>query len=97
MKNVHEIGEVFTITYRDGVVKKVVARECESYHDEKLNEDFRKTCRGCMFCKIRVIYCSGHPIFDEECLEGGCKGGKCSPEYREDGKYIHYKEIVRNK
>lgn len=94
MKNYHSIGQAFNVTYRDGVKVRLVARECETFHDKQWNQDFRKTCKGCVFCKIKVIYCSGHPIFEETCEEGGCKVAKCSPEYREDGKWIHYKRII---
>ena len=94
MKNYHVIGQSFNLTYADDVKVRLVAREAETIHDKQFNEDFRKTCKGCYFCKIKVGYCSGHPYFEEVCAEGGCKSAKCSPEYREDGKWIHYKRIV---
>jgi hypothetical protein len=95
MKNYHPIGQAFNVTYRDGVKVKLVARECETFHDKQFNQDFRKTCKGCVFCKTNVIYCSGHPVFEDTCKEGGCQAAKCSPEYREDGKWIQYKRIVK--
>lgn len=96
MKNYHEIGKAFRVTLANGEVWRVVARECETIHDKKRNENFRKTCQGCIFARTKAGWCSGHAYFDEECLEGGCKNAKCSPEYREDGKYIHYKRIITN-
>lgn len=95
MKNYHAIGESFNVTYADGVRVTLVARECESIHEERWNADFRKTCEGCYFCKVRQSYCSGHPYREEICREGGCKNAKCAPEFRQDGKFIHYKRIVR--
>ena len=94
MKNYHPIGQSFSITYRDGVKVRVVARECETFIDKQFNEEFRKTCKGCMFCYLKEGYCSCHPYWEECCREGGCENAKCSPEYREDGKFIHYKRIV---
>ena len=94
MKKYHAIGESFNVTFADGVKVRLVAREAETIHDKQFNEDFRKTCKGCYFCKMKQGYCSGHPYWDEVCTEGGCKNAKCSPEYREDGKFIHYKRIV---
>lgn len=94
MKNYHAIGEPFNVTYRDGVKVKLVARECETLHDKQWNQDFRKSIKGCVFCKVKTIYCSGHPVFEEVCAEGGMKCAKCAPEFREDGKWIHYKKIV---
>lgn len=93
MKKYHAIGESFNVIFVDGVKVRLVAREAETYHDEKLNKDFSKTCRGCYFCKIKQGYCSGHPYWDEVCTEGGSEKAKCSPSYREDGKFIHYKKV----
>lgn len=95
MQNYHPIGQAFTVTFNDGVKQKLVARECETFHDKQWNQDFRKTCKGCVFCYMKAGWCSGHRYFEEACKEGGCKAAKCSPEYREDGKYIHYKRIVK--
>lgn len=53
MKKYHAIGESFNVIFDDGVKVRLVAREAETYHDEKLNKDFSKTCRGCYFCKIK--------------------------------------------
>lgn len=94
MKKFHAIGKSFNVIFRDGVKVRLVAREVDSYHDNVLNEDFRKTCKGCYFLKMKEGYCSGHPYWDEFCTEGGCESAKCTPEYREDGKFIHYKRIV---
>lgn len=95
MKNYHAIGESFIVKYADGVKVRLVAREAETIHDKQFNEDFRKTCEGCYFCKVIMRYCSGHPYRDKVCREGGCKSAKCSPEYREDGKFIHYTRIIK--
>lgn len=91
----HEIGKVFNVTFSDGIKGKMVAVEVETYHDNVLNENFRKNgCRGCFFCKTKQGYCSGHPYWDEICTEGGCETCKCTAKYREDGKHIVYKKIV---
>ncbi len=94
MKNEHKIGQAFNITYLDGVKHRLVAVESETKHDNHFNQDFRVSCKGCYFCKINVIYCSGHPVFEETCKEGGCAAAKCIPEYRTDGKHIIYKRII---
>lgn len=95
MKHYHPIGIPFKLTVAKGEVWRVVARECETIHDKEWNEDFRKTCKGCVCARIKSGWCSGHAYFYTECLEGGCENAKCSPEYREDGKFIHYKRIIK--
>lgn len=97
MKKYHAIGKSFNVTFSDGVKVTLVAREAEIFLDKQYNEYFRKTCKGCYFCKMKQGYCSGHPYWDETCTLGGCENAKCSPEYREDGKYIHYKRITAQK
>ena len=94
MKNYHPIGQPFKVTLFNGEQETIVARECETFHDKQWNQDFRKTCKGCVFCYIKGGWCSGHRYFEEACTWGGYKNAKCSPEYREDGKFIHYKKIV---
>ena len=94
MKNYHAIGQPFNVTYLDGKKVRLVAREAETFYDKQFNQYFRKSCAGCYFCKMKEGYCSGHPYWEEYCVEGGCESAKCTPEFREDGKHIHYKRIV---
>lgn len=95
MKNYHEIGKAFRLTIANTEVWRIVAVECETIQDKQGNE-YRKTCMGCVFAKKHSGICSGHIYSDIECQNGGAKNAKCSPEYREDGKFIHYKRIKTN-
>lgn len=94
MKNYHPIGKPFRFTAANGEVWILVARECETIHDKQWDEDFRKTCVGCVFCRLREKYCSGHTYFKQECLADECKNALCSPQYRTDGRFIHYKRVI---
>lgn len=93
MKKYHPIGEQFNVTFLNGKKIRMVAVECETVTglDGSL---LRKTCKGCYFAKLVSFYCSGYHRYDTECKQGGCKYAKCSPEYREDNKHIHYKKVV---
>ena len=93
MKHYHPIGQPFNVTLFNGEHELIVALECETAYDK--GQEYRKTCKGCVFCYTKGGWCSGHRYFEEACTWGGCKIAKCSPEYREDGKYIHYKRIVK--
>lgn len=92
MKHYHPIGERFKLT-QGGKEYILVARECETETD-KLGNTYRKTCTGCFFARLKNAgWCSGHPYFENECQVTDHQP-KCSPDQREDGKYIHYKRIV---
>lgn len=98
MEHYHPIGKPFNVTFLDGKKVRLVAREAATHTDRILQQEFRKTgCRGCYFCKMKEGYCSGHPYWTETCTEGGCEAAKCTPEYRLDGKFIHYKWIDTDK
>ena len=97
MKYYHPIGQIFPITTAGGRQERLVAVECESYVDPQYGCLLRKTCDGCVFAYKKRIWVSGRNHIETECREGGCAGAKCSPEYREDKKYIHYKRVVPRK
>lgn len=90
MKKEHKIGEAFTATRKNGTQLTLVAIEGKSVYDKKFDTYFRVSCGQCIFARKRMKSCSGHRYVEETCMLGGCEYGKCSPEYRTDGKYIEY-------
>lgn len=88
----HEIKKPFKITI-NGNALRAVAVECDTLVYD--GETFRKTCKGCLLAQLKFGWCSGHEYKTWECLVGGARCAKCAPEYREDGKYIHYKWIKK--
>lgn len=89
----HETNKAFKFTI-NGEDFVAVAKECETL--EYMGETFRKSCYGCLLAKPIHGWCSGHGMVTYKCRAGGCESAKCSPEYREDGKYIHYKYVKKN-
>lgn len=90
MKFEHKLGEAFKATRKDGTQLTMVAIEGKSVYDKTYDTFFRVSCGRCIFARKRMMSCSGHRYMEETCMLGGCKYGKCSPEYRTDGKYIEY-------
>ena len=87
MRYEHKIGEPFTATRKDG--KQLVAAPSSSRR-QQWNTMCRVTCKGCVFCKVRMRSCSGHRYAEETCILGGMKAAKCGAEYRADKQYIEY-------
>ena len=95
MKYQHDIGAKFHFTVCEDHYA-LVAVECPTQTDKSGNI-YRVNCKGCFFARTKNTgNCSGHPVFEEICLQGGCKAAKCSPEYRDDNKYILYKRVVES-
>ena len=85
MLHYHEVHKPFNIHLANGSVVRAVAIDN--------NEDNCHNCKCCIFAKLHSVWCSGHSFIERTCVLGGCKAGKCAPEYREDGKFIHYVKI----
>lgn len=98
--NYHPINQPFALVDKDGnQIAKLVAVECETitYPDGYI---LRKTCDGCFYAyKKRVPGC-GRSYIETACKLGeafACEKAKCTPEFRDDNKFIHYKRIVKSK
>ena len=93
MKYEHKIGEPFTATRKDGKQFTLVAAPSPVVEDKQWNTMCRVTCKGCVFCKVRMRSCSGHRYAEETCVLGGMKAAKCGAEYRADNQYIEYHRV----
>lgn len=90
MKHEHPIGKPFTATRKDGKKFTLVAVLAPTIYDKKWDTHFRKTCKGCVFCKVKMRSCSGHRYAEETCMLGSYESAKCGTEHRKDGQMIEY-------
>lgn len=94
----HEINQPFAlINEKRELITKLVAVECEiiKYKDGTV---CRKTCDGCFYAYKKRTWGCGRSYIETACRFGdafACEKAKCTPEFREDGKFIHYKQSAK--
>ena len=90
--NYHAVNTAFNLTVKGELIGKFVVREAKIITDGQGNI-YRESCKGCAFSKLVVDYSCGYGRASYQCKIHGAELTKCTPEYREDGKYIEYKKV----